>query len=384
MATMAELVSSPCGDLVPTIGGQRAFVPHPLPRRVELDSALVLRLDGASRAVATLAGVAETLQNPDLLIRPFVRREAVLSSIIEGTEASVSDLFLHEAKGFRRPEGDVREVANYVRALERGIMLLDRLPISLRLINQLHSVLMRGVRGQEKRPGELRTEQVWIGPPGTPIEEARYIPSPGNLLRDLIFNLETFVNDDLEMPPLVKCALLHYQFEAIHPYSDGNGRIGRLLIVLFLLTTGVLPKPLLYLSAYFERDRREYYDQLFRVSATGDWQTWIGYFLDGVAEQANDALVRSRSVRAMHETYRDELHRRRESGNALLLLDLLFENPIMTAPLAADRLEITRTGARRLLERLVETGIVAERDGWPRLYVAEELLNLIEAATALE
>jgi Fic family protein len=350
-----------------------------------MDSSLVYRLDEASRAVATLGGVGETIQNPHLIIRPFIRREAVLSSRIEGTQASLSDLLLFEASGSRRPKGDVAEVANYVRAAERGIGLLDKLPISVRFVNELHSVLLRAVRGEDKRPGELRSGPVWIGPSGTPIEDARYVPPPADQVRDLLEDWEHFVNDDSGLPPLVQCALMHYQFEAIHPYMDGNGRIGRLLITLFLCAKRILTQPLLYLSAYFERDRQRYYDELFRLSATGDWSAWLGYFLDGVAEQANDALVRSRRLRDLQERYRTLLHELRESGNALLLLDELFANPYMTARLAAYLLEITPAGARRILERLVDAGIVDEfRDNWPRLYVARELLGILEASTATD
>ena len=189
---MDQLRNSPCGYLVPTVDGQRAFVPGTLPRQIQLSMQLMRSLEEAVSAVANLAGVGETVQNPHLLIRPFVRREAVLSSRIEGTQASISDLFRYEASGGRRPSGDVEEVANYVQALDRGMEMLEDLPISLRLINQLHAVLMRGVRGEETRPGELRDEQVWIGPPGTPIQEARYIPPPADLVRDLLLDWEAF------------------------------------------------------------------------------------------------------------------------------------------------------------------------------------------------
>ena len=302
--SMDQLKNSPSGQLVPTVRGQSAFVPSPLPRDIQPSMLLMHSLDEASSAVATLAGVGETIPNPHLLIRPFVRREAVLSSRIEGTQASISDLFRYEASGSRRPSGDVSEVANYVQALDHGLDLLEELPISVRLINQVHSVLMSGVRGGEKRPGELRDEQVWIGAPDAPIEEARYIPPPGNLVRDLLFDWERFVNESGALPPLFQCAMMHYQFEAIHPYLDGNGRIGRLLITLFLCAKKILPTPLLYLSAYFERDRNAYYDQLFRLSATGDWEAWVVYFLRGVAEQARDALLRVRRVRDLQDQKR--------------------------------------------------------------------------------
>ncbi|MDE3267430.1 MAG: Fic family protein [Chloroflexota bacterium] len=342
-------------------------------------------LEEAVSAVANLAGVGETMQNPQLLIGPFVRREAVLSSRIEGTQASISDLFRYEASGRSRPGGDVREVANYVEALEKGLELLEDLPISLRLNNQLHTVLMRGVRGGENRPGELSDGQVWIGPPGTSIQEARYIPPPADLVRDLLSDWERFANESNSLPALFQCAMMHYQFEAIHPYRDGNGRIGRLLIPLFLCERGVLPKPLLYLSAYFERDRSDYYDQLFRVSATGDWETWIVYFLRGVAEQARDAQARVRQVRELQEQKRQVLLQRRESANALRLLDEVFARLVVTAVEVSRLLDITPAGARRILERLVGAGVLEELgDEWPRLYVAMDLLDLIEAPTVLE
>ena len=382
--SMDQLKNSPCGRLVPSVRGQSAFVPNPLPRHIQLSMALVDSLDEASSAVANLAGVGETIQNPHLLIRPFVRREAVLSSRIEGTQASISDLFQYEASGSRRPRGDVEEVANYVEALDHGLNLLAELPISVRLINQVHSVLMRGVRGGEKRAGELRDGQVWIGSAGAPIEEARYVPPPADLVRDLLFDWERFVNECDTLRPLFQCAMMHYQFEAIHPYLDGNGRIGRLLVTLFLCAKKILPTPLLYLSAYFERDRNAYYDQLFRLSATGDWESWIIYFLQGVAEQAHDALLRVRRVRALHEQKRQVLLERRESANALLLLDEIFARPVMTAGEAARLLDVTPAGARRILERLEQAGIVVEGIGnkWPKLYIATDLLHVIEARTA--
>ena len=381
--SMDQLRDSPCGRLVPTIGGRRAFVPAPLPRHIEPSVPLMRSLEEALGAVANLAGVGETVQNPHLLIRPFVRREAVLSSRIEGTQASISDLFRFEASGVRRPRGDVEEVANYVQALDHGMELLEELPLSVRLVNRVHSVLMRGVRGGERRPGELRDEQVWIGPSGTPIEEARYVPPPADLVRDLLYDWEQFVNESDSLPALFQCAMMHYQFEAIHPYLDGNGRIGRLLITLFLCSRKILPTPLLYLSAYFERDRNAYYDQLFHLSATGDWETWIVYFLRGMAEQARDAQLRVRRVRDLQDQTRQDLLERRESANALRLLDEIFAMPIVTVADAAGLLGVTPAGARRILERLVQAGVLDEiGDEWPRLYIATELLELIEAPTA--
>jgi Fic family protein len=381
---MASLENSPCGHLVKTLDGYMAFVPDPLPRRVELDDSLIYLLDEASRAVAMLAGVGETLPNPHLLIGPFVRREAVLSSRIEGTQASLSDLFLFEASGARRdPVGDAREVANYVRALEYGLSQLERLPLSVRLVNEIHARLLERVRGRDKSRGELRTGQVWIGSEGTTLEEARFVPPPAQSVRDLLTDWELFLNEDIEMPPLVRCALMHYQFEAIHPYLDGNGRIGRLLITLFLCEKKVLPTPLLYLSAYLEGRRDEYYDQLLAVSETGRWRNWIRFFLHGVAEQAQDALLRSRRVRQLQDRYREHLQKRRESANAFRLLDELFVNPFMTTPFASKLLSVTSAGARGILQRLVDASVVEEiSETWPRLYVARELLREIEQPVA--
>lgn len=375
---ISELANSPCGHLVPIEDGHMAFVPDPLPRHLSLDSSLVYHLDEATRAVATLAGVGETIPNPHLLTGPFMRREAVLSSRIEGTQASLSDLYLYEAS--RRATGDVLEVYNYVRALEEGLALLDKLPISFRPINSVHSTLLEGVRGQERRPGEIRAEQVWLGSQGTPIGNARFIPPPANLVRELMLGWEKYANENVQVPPLVQCALLHYQFEAIHPYLDGNGRMGRLLIILFLCSRRILTSPLLYLSAYFERNRQEYYDQLLQVSATGNWDVWLHYFLRGVAEQAGDALVRTRQVRELQANYRSMLQEKRESSNALRLLDFLFSSPYMTTPWASHLLGVTSAGARGILERLVDAGIlVALSEYWPRQYVARDLLKIIEA-----
>jgi Fic family protein len=330
-----------------------------------------------------LAGIGETLPNPHLLIRPFLRREAVLSSMIEGTQTSISELFMYEASGSKRkPAGDAQEVINYVHALEHGLRLLKTLPLSVRLFNEIHQALMQGVRGRERHPGELRSEQVWIGTEGTGIGDARFIPAPADLVRDLLTDLEVFLNEDLEMPPLVRCALMHYQFEAIHPYFDGNGRIGRLLIVLYLCAARVLPTPLLYLSAYLERNRQQYYDQLYELSATGNWEDWLRFFLAGVEEQSNDAIVRSRRVRDLQDRYRKLLQKERASGNALSLLDALFESPFMTPASAATILDLTWVGAKGVLERLRGAGVVERAGQGPIMYVARDLLRMLEAPSA--
>ena len=376
---MQRLFNSPIGTLVPTIQGHQAFVPSPLPREVTMSSHLVWVLDEASRAVANVNGVGETTQNPYMFIRPLLRREALLSSRIEGTFASLSDVFSHEAAPKRSASDDVREVVNYIMALELGIQSMEKLPISLRLVNQIHENLLTGVRGQEKRPGELRPGQVWIGAPGSLIQNARFIPPPPDRLRDLFLDWERFANEFLEMPPLVRCALMHYQFEAVHPYEDGNGRVGRLLIPLYLIAAKVLSLPLLYLSAYFERDRQRYYDELFNVSATGDWERWLDYFLTGVHQESLDVLGRLRRLRRLHDNYREVLQERRESSNAFQLLDKLFANPFMTIRGAKETLDISTAGARGILNRLAASGLVRlDNTRHPQLYVADEVLRALQ------
>lgn len=356
-------------------GGSHAFVPHSLPREVPLDADTIYLLDEASRAVARLDGVGETLANPDLLIAPFLHREAVLSSRIEGTQASVSDVYVTETTG--EPRGDAQEVANYVRALHRGTERLAELPICVRLANELHEVLLNGVRGADQRPGELRTIQVLIG--SARIEEARFVPPPAEFVEGLLGDWEGFVNDDSPMPPLVRCALMHYQFEAIHPFRDGNGRVGRLLIPLLLMERRVLKSPLLYLSAWFEQHRQQYYDELYAVSATGDWKPWLSFFLEGAREQADDAMIRARRVRDLQEDYRELLQVAGASANAIRLADSLFLTPVVSRPSAAELLGVTLAGASRIVERLVEAGILRPLwPGRPQLYEATELINLLE------
>ncbi len=379
---MQRLANSPSGLLVPTIEGQSAFVPRALPDELQLSMQFVMLLDQASRSVATLAGVVETLPNPHLLIRPFLRREATLSSRIEGTMASLSDVLEFEARGrYRDASGhddDTDEVLNYVIALEYGIDRLDDLPISYRLVRELHQLLMSGVRGHDKRPGEFRSGQVWIGQPGSSIQNARFIPPPSALLSELFLGWERFVNDALNLPPLVRCAMMHYQFEAIHPFADGNGRIGRLLITLFLKATGVLTTPLLYLSAYFERDRQRYYDELFNVSATGDWERWLSYFMEGVRQESQDALVRIRRLRDLQDEWRELLLNQGGAVSRLRLLEELFARPVLTVSHASSVLGMTDPGARGVLNRLVEAGILTRVDTWPILYMARRIIEEID------
>ena len=284
----ADFGPDAAGRVVRAPEGYWAFVPAPLPPALEPSWDLFSRLSDADRALSELAGRAANLPNPHLLIAPFLRREAVLSSRIEGTQASLSDLFFFEAgspsarSATRRVPDDVQEVANYVRALEYGLKRTATLPISLRLIREIHGRLMKGVRGNHLMPGEFRRTPNWIGPAGCTLMDATYVPPPVPAMHAALDRFEKYLHQKPTLPPLVRLALVHYQFEAIHPFVDGNGRVGRLLIPLLLCHERLLPQPLLYLSAYFERHRTEYYRHLLTVSQTGSWWTGSCTFSPGL------------------------------------------------------------------------------------------------------
>jgi Fic family protein len=368
------------GDARPLPQGYLTLSPKPLPPAISWDPALVGALDLASRNLGRLAGSGQGLANPHLLIKPFVNREAVLSSKIEGTQASLSDLFFFQATPTEQPQiPDVREVANYVRALEHG--LASRLPISVRLICEMHELLMTGVRGNEERPGELRVAQNWIGAVGVNIGAATYVPPTPAQVPKALANLEKFVHADSELPPLARIAMVHYQFEAIHPFRDGNGRIGRLLIALLLSRWGLLEPPLLYLSAYFERHRTSYYRHLLEVSRAGRWENWLRFFLRGVAEEAEDASKRTLALLSLRDRLHKQLHSARSSVLLLKLVDGLFEVPAVTISGASKALKITPRAAGLNIDKLVEQGILTEATGKRRgrLYVAKEILAMVNA-----
>src|SRR2546426_4191463 len=281
------------GRVIRTPKGYAAFVPAPLPPTLDYGADLVRALSRADAALSELSGLGQHLPNPHLLIAPYVRREAVLSSRIEGTKASLSDLLLDEMENAASVprEDDVREVRNYVVALEYGIKRLRDLPLSLRLVRELHARLMKGVRGERATPGEFRRSQNWIGPSGSTPATAPYVPPPPEHMKEALADCERFLHEREKLPDLIQCALMHEQFEAIHPFLDGNGRVGRLLITLFLIERGRLSQPLLYLSAYIEAHRGEYYSGLQAVHTDGDWKGWIRFFLTGVELIAQDAVV---------------------------------------------------------------------------------------------
>jgi len=358
-----------------------SFVPAKLPPTVEPSWELARETSEADRKLSELAGTARTLPNPHLLIGPFSRREAVLSSKIEGTVASLSDLMSYEALGSRRTDrADVREVANYVTALEYGLQRVADIPVRLRLMRELHERLMRGVRGGELTPGEFRKRQNWIGDPGCKIADATYVPPPPSEMMAALDEFEKYMYLPSDLPPLVRMAMLHYQFEAIHPFIDGNGRIGRLLISLMLVTDGLLPQPLLYLSAFFERHRSDYYRLLLEVSQRGNWTEWIIFFLRGVAEQAEDAIVRANKLQKLSSEYRDQLQSSRAAAALLKLADRLFKTPIITVQAAMKILGQSQPSAQHNIDRLVEAGILEEVTGRQRnrIYVANRIMRIVE------
>ena len=370
------------GRWVRTLAGYRAFNPDPLPPKLDWSPGLVRALSEADLLLGQLAGEGRRLPNPHVLIRPFVRREAVLSSKIEGTQATLGELLAAEAGAQvdRSPE-DLREVGNYVVALEHGIERLATLPLSLRLVREIHEKLMRGVRGDHATPGEFRRSQNWIGPAGCTLNDASYVPPPPDALMDSLEAWEKFLHDRT-LPPLVQIALAHYQFEAIHPFLDGNGRVGRLLITLFLMERRILPSPLLYLSAFFEATRRDYYDGLSGVSARGDWTGWLQYFLRGVARQSEDALSRSRRINAQLEAWRDAVAGSRAS---LLTIDLLAANPFVTVRGVQRELKTSYNTAARAIAALEKAGIVRQVNGAKRdrVYCAQAILDILEEPARL-
>jgi Fic family protein len=358
--------------------GSRAFVPAPLPPSLTWTPELVRSLSDADRAVGRLAGEGRRLPNPHLLIRPFVRREAVLSSRIEGTQATLGELLAVEAgASVERSPADLREVANYVIALEYGVDRLKTLPLSLRLVREIHARLMEGVRGEQSTPGDFRRIQNWIGPAGCTPTTATYTPPPPSEMMEALNDLEGFLHDT-SLPPLVQAALIHYQFEAIHPFLDGNGRAGRLLITLFLLERQILPSPLLYLSAFFEATRQEYYARLRGVTENNEWEAWVAYFLVGIARQAEDALGRAGRINHLLDRWRQAVAG--TSQTATTLVDLLGENPYWTVTGLASRLSVAYTTAQRAVQRLEEQSVLfpltdAKRN---RVYCASAILEILE------
>lgn len=358
--------------------GYVAFFPKPLPRQVPISSENLMRIADAEAALGRLAGAGRLLPDPNLLVQPYLRREALASTRIEGTQASLIEVF--DAEAGDEPLGaDVEEVVNYVRAMELGLRRLETLPLSTRLIREMHGVILAGVRGRERQPGELRTTQNWIGSAGATPASATFVPPPPDELAGLLTDLEYFVHEDPQLPPLVQAALVHYQFETIHPFLDGNGRLGRLLIVFFLVVRERLPSPLLSLSPFFEARRETYYDALQGVRERGDLDSWLALFLDGVSTQANDALARAERLSDLRERYRVWVQAKTRGG-ANRLVDLVFEQPVVNAGTVQRRLGLSRPSALNALRQLEDLGVLVAGAEGPRgqlRWRAQEVLQLL-------
>jgi Fic family protein len=378
----SDFTANSPGRLVPadTLDGSYwpAFVPDPLPPIIDWSDDTVSLLSNADRALSGLNGRAAALPNPFLLIRPLTTREAVASSGIEGTTSNIAELYQYQLDGITRDRDDAEELDNHVKAMQFGLDRLQQLPMSLRLIREVHQVLMSGVRGSTRRPGEFRTVQVVIGG-RRGIRFARYVPPPYAEMMPALHELERFLHSDTRIPLLAQLALIHYQFEAIHPFEDGNGRTGRLLITLLLCDRGYLANPWLYLSDYFLMYRQEYMDLLLGVSLRGEWELWIQFFLMAVATVADDAMLRVDKLLAVREDYQERVSSLRTAGVAFRLIDSLFEQPYATGRRVQGILESSHQSARSHIGRLVDAGILTqvERRGSTQLYVAQGILDVI-------
>ena len=378
----ADFTEKSPGHLVRTVEDAWAFVPAPLPPELEADWETASLASRADNALGRLEGTARDLKNPYLLIDPLQRREAIVSSRIEGTITSATQLVLYEADGATAgPTTDeTREVHNYVRALDRGLAQLPNLPVCLRMIREMHEILLTGVRGSDNRPGQFRDRQNAIGVQGQKLAEARFVPPPpGRELDDALAAFEKFLHAESPLPVLVRLALIHYQFETIHPFFDGNGRVGRILIALLLCAQERLSQPLLYMSAYFERHRQAYADHMLRVSQSGAWVPWIRFFLEGIVEQCEDAVGRSTKLAALRAEYRSRLAK--STGNVHMLVDELCARPAMTIPQVAQKLDVTYRAASLIVDKLVQAGILEEVTGRARsrVYLATEVVKIIES-----
>lgn len=357
------------GRYVKQPSGYRAFIPAPLPPDppLAIDLPMAALLSRADLALGRLDGVTSTLPDPDLFVAMYVRQEAVYSSQIEGTQSSLDDVLVFELD----PEGrevpaDVSDVVNHIRAMNHGLERLETLPLSLRLIREIHAVLLEGTRGSDRWPGEFRISQNWIGPGRVTLEDATFVPPPPSALMDVLGAFERFLHQDHGLPPLIHAGLAHSQFETIHPFLDGNGRVGRLLITFQLCQRGILRHPVLHLSTFLKRNRSEYYERLMAVRDRGDWEGWIAYFLTGVAQTAEQATDTARAILALRERHQSLIRAHRLERYGLPLLDLLYARPLLNARSVERELGVTYATANRLLSLLTDLGVLEETTGRPR------------------
>jgi Fic family protein len=374
-----DIQESSAGKVIKSPKGYYAYVPNPLPPTIDWNIQLVSALSRADFLLGKLAREGSKLPNPHLLMRPFITREAVLSSKIEGTHATIGEILAHNAGvDVQQNPDDLQEVQNYITALDFSLKRLSELPLSLRLIKEIHEKLMQGVRGSHATPGEFRQSQNWIGSPGCTLNSAKFVPPPVDQLMGCLSEFEKFLHNR-QLPPLIHVALCHYQFEAIHPFLDGNGRMGRLLVGLLLIEQKMLPSPLLYLSAFFEATRDEYYRQLFRVSSHGTWQDWLIYFLNGIAVQSEDALSRAERINDLLNQWKLQVASA-ASNVSVDIVEHFAINPYLTIKKIAEELQIAYSTAERGIRKLVNENIIQQvgdnkRD---KVYCATEILTILE------
>lgn len=378
-----NIKESPSGQIINTRRGYKAFRPNDLPPKFEWTTSLVNSLSRADHILGMLSREGAKLPNPHLLIRPFITREAVLSSRIEGTQATVGEMLANDAgiKVDRSPD-DMQEVHNYIVALDYAIERMKELPLSLRLIKEIHWKLMQGVRGSHATPGEFRLTQNWIGNAGSTLNTAKFVPPTPDDLMDCLSKFEIFLHDET-IPPLIHIALCHYQFEAIHPFLDGNGRIGRLLIILLLIEKKLLPTPILYLSAFFEATRDEYYRQLYSVSSSGTWNDWLIYFLDGIFIQSLDVLSRAERINSIYNDW--IIKTGAGEGIIIEILKCLLVNPYFTTKKIIENFNVAFSTARRAIKKLEDLNIVSQTSEGKRdrVYCATDILRILEEATRI-
>lgn len=365
-------------------GNYKYFLPKPLPPDppVQIDKELLKIFGEANHQLGNLNGIIQTIPNPLHFITMYIRKEALLSSQIEGTQASLVDVLSFEKEEKKIRDRNVREVINYIKALEYGLKRINEIPFSLRLLKEIHGVLMKGTRGENRNSGEFRDNQNWIGPPGTDIADAEFVPPPVEEMKKALAEFEDYYHYGNE-EPIIKCGLLHAQFETIHPFLDGNGRIGRLLITFFLMEREILQEPILYLSSYLKQNRQDYYKSLMRIRDSGDWEGWLRFFLKGVVDVARQGILTANSILDLQKRDREKIKENSKSKNSLLLFDLLLENPIIIVEDIIEKLGISRGTAYKLVKEFMEIGILVEITGKERYrkFLYNEYFKIVSKGT---
>ena len=380
------MIQNRAGTYVHQLTGYDAFIPTNLPPNppVKMDADMIHLLSLADRKLGRLDGVTQILPNPDLFVGMYVQKEAVLSSQIEGTQASFVDVLQVDADTAAKRQ-DVEEVVNYIRAMKYGMNRLVALPLSLRLLREIHGILLSGVRGSQRDPGEFRTSQNWIGSSGCNLATASFVPPPVAEMTSALGHLEKYMYSESDIPHLIRIALIHAQFETIHPFLDGNGRMGRLLIAFWLYQQNILTYPLLYISYYFKKNRTEYYERLMNIRMKGDWEGWVKFFLKGVAQVADEATQSAREIMKLKETVMQKIQKEASGkANSVLLLDLLFRMPVITINAVKDELKVSYPTAKTLTDHFCAAKIIRCIDDSflrNKRYIFTEYVTILERGT---